>query len=157
SCPSRRTRRWRSRRRRATSPWEAAPPAPYRASLPASPWALLLRPHVRRTRTRARASARLTRRDVASRHLLSELLRGHAAAYAITRDGATGSRYASTTRCVTAAAEANAIAHASRVQRTGLAPVPVGERFASARSTLSRRETVVLLMLLQGVRPTLAR
>ena len=45
----------------------------------------------------------------------------------------------------------------ARVQRTGLAPVPVGERFASARSTLSRRETVVLLMLLQGIRPTLAR
>ncbi len=45
----------------------------------------------------------------------------------------------------------------ARVQRTGLAPVPVGERFASARSTLSRRETLVLLMLLQGVRPTLAR
>src|SRR5439155_16101263 len=33
----------------------------------ASPWALLLRPHVRRTRTRARTSARLTQRDVASR------------------------------------------------------------------------------------------
>src|SRR5437870_1875332 len=45
----------------------------------------------------------------------------------------------------------------ARVQRTGLAPVPVGERFASARSTLSRKEAVVLLMLLQGIRPTLAR
>ena len=45
----------------------------------------------------------------------------------------------------------------ARVQRTGLAPVPVGQRFASGRSTLSRKEAVVLLMLLQGIRPTLAR
>jgi len=59
----------------------------------------------------------LTRETSHHDHLLSELLRGHAAAYAITRDGATRSRCASTTRCVTAAAEANAIAHASRVQR----------------------------------------
>ena len=45
----------------------------------------------------------------------------------------------------------------ARVQRTGLAGVPVGQRFASGRSTLSRKEAVVLLMLLQGIRPTLAR
>ncbi len=45
----------------------------------------------------------------------------------------------------------------ARVQRTGLAPVPVGERFASGRSALSRKEAVMLLMLLQGIRPTLAR
>ena len=45
----------------------------------------------------------------------------------------------------------------ARVQRTGLAPVLVGERFASGRSALSRKEAVMLLMLLQGIRPTLAR
>ena len=42
-------------------------------------------------------------------------------------------------------------------QRAGLAPVPVGQRSETGRSTLSRREAVVLLMLMQGVRPTLAR
>jgi len=42
----------------------------------------------------------------------------------------------------------------ARVQR---AAVPAGQRFASGRSTLSRKEAVVLLMLMQGVRPTLAR
>ncbi len=41
----------------------------------------------------------------------------------------------------------------ARVQRAALA----GQRFASGRSTLSRKEAVVLLMLMQGVRPTLAR
>ena len=45
----------------------------------------------------------------------------------------------------------------ARVQRIGLAPVPVGERFASGRSAHSRKEAVMLLMLLQGIRPTLAR
>ena len=45
----------------------------------------------------------------------------------------------------------------ARVQRAALASVPAGQRFASGRSTLSRKEAVVLLMLLQGIRPTLAR
>ncbi len=45
----------------------------------------------------------------------------------------------------------------ARAQRTGLASVPASERFASGRNALSRREAVILLMLMQGVRPTLAR
>jgi hypothetical protein len=45
----------------------------------------------------------------------------------------------------------------ARVQRTGTAPIAAGERFASGRTTLSRREAAILLVLLQGVRPTLAR
>ncbi|HYY06473.1 MAG TPA: hypothetical protein VE997_07840 [Candidatus Limnocylindria bacterium] len=42
-------------------------------------------------------------------------------------------------------------------QRAGLAPISVGQRSETGRATLSRREAVVLLMLMQGVRPTLAR
>ena len=42
-------------------------------------------------------------------------------------------------------------------QRAGLAAVSIGQRSESGRASLSRREAVVLLMLMQGVRPTLAR
>ena len=42
-------------------------------------------------------------------------------------------------------------------QRTGLAPVSVGQRADVGRATLSRKEAAILLVLLQGIRPTLAR